>query len=108
MGIKKNVGRKLRDLRESAGLTQEKLAEAINVQINTISKVETGRHFISPELLTKLCKYFEVDESHFFNFNTINRKASDAEKIESIIRKLKIMNSTAIDYLYKIVNAFSE
>lgn len=108
MDIKKKVGRKLRDVRENANLTQEKLAEEIGVQTNTISKVETGRHFISADLLDKLCNYFKVDESYFFNFNFVNYSASDAEKVDTINKKLKTLKSDVLDYIFKTVNAVSE
>lgn len=108
MDIKKKVGRKLRDLRENANLTQEKLAEEIGVQTNTISKVETGRHFISADLLENLSNYFKTDETYFFNFNYTNYSKNDTEKIETIIKKLKMLKPAELEFIYKTVNAISE
>lgn len=108
MDIKKEVGRKLRNLREMADLTQEQLAEEIGVQTNTISKVETGRHFISCEFLTKLCSYFKVDESYFFSFSTPKYNSSDSEKIEVINKKVKTLKPDTLNYIYKTILAVSE
>ncbi len=64
--IRQNVGNIVKQLRMQKGLTQEKLAEFIDVQPQTIRSIEKGRSFLSCKVLTKLSNFFEVDYSFFF------------------------------------------
>jgi transcriptional regulator with XRE-family HTH domain len=50
----------VKELRESAGLTQEQLAELVNTHWGTISRVESGVSCSFP-LLCKLAESFEID-----------------------------------------------
>ena len=47
-GLRRRFGTRLRQLREEAALSQERLAEAAGLDRKTISRVETGVH--SPHL----------------------------------------------------------
>lgn len=48
--IKKNLGKRLKYLRTKENITQEKLAENLGLQPQTITFLETGRVFISCEV----------------------------------------------------------
>ena len=50
----RNIGERVLRFRKSAGLTQEKLAEAIDVGTQHISKIETGRSRLSLECLVSI------------------------------------------------------
>ena len=52
--------KRLKRLRESRKLTQEKLGEMLNVQKAAVSKYETGLVVPSPEVLKKLSAIFGV------------------------------------------------
>lgn len=58
--IKKTFGINLKKLRTSKNLTQEQLAEILNMQMQSITFIETGRTFVSSEILSKLCNYFKI------------------------------------------------
>ena len=59
--IKNNLGIKLKDLRVDKGITQEQLAEFLGLQPHTITKIETGRAFISSNVLAKICNFFQIE-----------------------------------------------
>ena len=40
----KKLGKRIQELRKSRGLTQSKLAELIDVEVVTISRIENGRN----------------------------------------------------------------
>ena len=48
------IGERVCRFRKSAGLTQEKLAEAVDVGIQHISKIETGKSSLSLELIVAI------------------------------------------------------
>ena len=64
--LKKNIGKKLRFLRLEKGLSQEKLAECVNMSREHISCIERGKNLPTVETLYNLSQYFEIDIKHFF------------------------------------------
>ena len=50
----KVFGKRIKELRERKKLTQEKLAEKVGLDLQTISRIETGYYFTSFENLEKL------------------------------------------------------
>lgn len=69
MGIRKlrnNIGRKIKSLRIERGLSQEKLAEYVDMSREHISCIERGKNLTSIETLYYLAKFFEVDIKDFF------------------------------------------
>ncbi len=70
MGIRKlknTIGRKVKYLRIENNLTQEKLAEKINMSREHISCIERGKNLASTETLYYLAKFFNVDIKYFFD-----------------------------------------
>ena len=55
-----NFGERLRNLRMQAGLSQEKLGNALGITKRTIIKYETGVCLPATELLPKISKFFGV------------------------------------------------
>lgn len=69
MGIRKlrnEIGRKVKKLRLENNLSQEKLAEYINMSREHISCIERGKHLVTIETLYNLADYFKVDIKYFF------------------------------------------
>ena len=69
MGIRKlknNIGKKVKSLRLEKGLSQEKLAEYVNMSREHISCIERGKNLASTETLYYLAQYFEIDIKDFF------------------------------------------
>ena len=108
MDLKSQIGQKLKALRLSANLSQEKLAEHLDVHIQAIGKVETGKIFISEKVLQRACKFFNVKAKYFFDFEDTKLSASDEERIADITDKLKKSKTAFIKQIYKIVNALFE
>ena len=75
-----HLGRKLRMRRLSLGLTQTKVAEAINVTFQQIQKYEKGTNGVSSNRLMQLSNYLKVPITYFFedfkNFND-NKNSQD-------------------------------
>ena len=45
MELKKNIGKRIKELRKKRGLSQERLAELVNIEQNSLSYIETGACF---------------------------------------------------------------
>ncbi len=57
-GVK--IGKRIRELRERAGMTQQQLAEAVAVTSVHLSNVETGNALPGVEVVIRLADYFGV------------------------------------------------
>ena len=62
----KHLGSKLRMRRLSLGLTQTKVAQAINVTFQQIQKYEKGTNGVSSIRLLQLSNYLKVPINYFF------------------------------------------
>lgn len=58
---------KLKELRKSANLKQQELAEILNLDASSISKYETGKATPSPDILLKIANYFHVTTDYLLN-----------------------------------------
>ena len=83
---------KLRELRKSRNISQEKLANDIYVSRSAVAKWEQGRGVPSKESLELICKYFEIDENELLDkketielCNKLHDKINRKEKIQNIL-----------------------
>ena len=53
---------RVKDLRKSIGLTQEKFGERVGVKKNTISQIESGVNGVTDQLRLSVCREFNVNE----------------------------------------------
>lgn len=63
---KSEIGKLIRSIRKGKEITMVELTKNIGVTQSTLSKIETGRHEISIELLSKVCKELNISLSQFF------------------------------------------
>lgn len=57
------IGKQIRAFREKKGFSQDELAEIMEVNRTTISKVETGKFAITIDYLVKFAWYLDFDIS---------------------------------------------
>ncbi len=60
MEIKKDFGEKVKRLRQKRKLTQEQLAEKIDISPRNLSKIEVGNCFVKAETLEKLLVALDI------------------------------------------------
>ena len=94
------LGENVKKYRKLRGLTQEKLAEALGMEIKSLSLIETGNNFVSSKTLLKLTNILKVSPSDLIAYpdsNNSEQMYKDAVKALEIIKnnpaKLKIFNS---------------
>jgi transcriptional regulator with XRE-family HTH domain len=96
MDNKKKLGKRIQELRKKKGYTQEKVAELISMEQNTISVIESGRNFPTLATLEKIANVLDVELSDFFIYDYLDDidvlKVRTQTKINSMdenqIRKL--------------------
>ncbi len=62
---KKEIGRRIKELRLARDLKQQDLAELLSLSRSSISNVENGTRGLSLESLQKVCEVFNLDISYF-------------------------------------------
>lgn len=104
-----NIGNTISELRKKNHLTQEELAEKLNVARQTISKWECNETSPSLEDASKLAKIFKVSLDELTgNKNVLEEKVSNVERLAGIIIKiLKIIGVLIIIYfIFLVVGIF--
>ncbi len=56
----KAIGSRIREVRKSKNMTQEKLSEAINVGYKHLSNIECGNGGVSIEVLASICSVLDI------------------------------------------------
>jgi len=68
--LKIQFGKRLKDLRKQAGLTQEQLAEKVNITVESISNIERGIYSPKFSNLEKISEILEVEVKDLFDFHS--------------------------------------
>ncbi len=55
---------RIKELREENGLTQQAVAEFLNVKQNTYSQYENGKRQLSIDMLIKLANFYKVSTDY--------------------------------------------
>jgi antitoxin HigA-1 len=79
----------LKEFLEPLGLTQVKLAKAINIPQNRVNELIRGKRGISPETALLLAEYFENSAEFWMNLQT----AYDLTRVRAELRKQPIAAS---------------
>ena len=66
-----NIGKRVKQLREERGLTQEELSFGANIHRTQISRIENGENNLSMSSIIRLVDYFQIEFPDFFNFKNI-------------------------------------
>lgn len=61
------IGSRLKQARIKSGLTQEDLAEKLNVSIAFLSRIECGKYKINLKRLNQICVFLGIDESYILS-----------------------------------------
>ena len=102
--VKKLFGKRLKELRKTKNLTQEKLSEYIFMDPQHYCKMENGNHFPSLKNIIKLAEILDVDIKEFFTFqDTENNKL-----IRNLNYNMKILTNDELKFIDKTINSLLE
>jgi len=99
------LGKRIKELRKSKNMTQEKLSELVGFEPNHITKIEAGKHFPQPEKLESIARIFGVQVKDLFDYE---HKVSNQTLKEKIIEWLEDAQTAEIEYIYKTTNNLEE
>ena len=100
--IKILLGKRIKELRRQKGLSQQQLAEKIDIDQRSLSYIECGGAFPSKCLL-KLSNALGVELTELFNFNHFELTVENMK--EYIKKNIEIMNDASVIMVYKFMKS---
>lgn len=97
-----NLANNLKRIRKEHNLSQEDLAEALNVSRQSVSKWEGGSAYPEMDKVIQICKMFNLNVDELLNqdIKEVNNKKSGKNNINKYIDDF-------LDYFTKVINLFS-
>lgn len=96
------MGLRIADRRKELHLTQEQLAESIDVSLQTISCIELGKKAVRPENLAKLCKSLNITSDY------ILYGKRNTEQMNKLIDKLSSLGKEEYNLVSDLVFHFDK
>ena len=98
---KKILGKQLKQLRISRGISQEKLSELVYLSPRQMSIIETGNSYPSLDTFIRIAEVLQFDINEFFN---IRIKEKDELRL-CIIELIKATDRKHLNLIKDIINA---
>jgi transcriptional regulator with XRE-family HTH domain len=102
---KKDVGARVRELRQSRDLSQGKLAAALGIPATNVSAIERGVRGLSIQQLAKLAKALDVPPGEILNGHSQARLQS-ASRLPRRFERIRGLPRTKRRVLFEIIDAF--
>ena len=103
MNIKKDFGKRIKELRNKKGITQYQLAEMVGIDPKHMSHIETGRSFPKADLIEKFANALEIEYPELFN----TQHLEDREIIfKKLINYLKNASDSELQVIYKLISGY--
>lgn len=106
MNVKKELGLKIKRIRQKEGLTQEQFAEKIGIATRTLAGIEIGESFVSAQTIERISKYSGILVEDFFISSHLRPVEDLVCDIYKYIDSAKD-NREKIENIYKVVKALS-
>lgn len=101
----KQLGKRIQELRKIRNLTQSQLAELIDVEVVTVSRIENGSRFPQKENLENIAKALNVEIKDLFDFEHHKTKS---ELNKDIQKMLKSANQEDLKYVQRLLTFYFE
>lgn len=99
------IGERLKKARTDKKLTQEKLAEKLDVSIAFLSRIERGSSHISLKRLSQICDILGISEGSILNGSSNNSSTYLSSEFDNLIRNSSPEKQKLI---YKVAKVIAE
>lgn len=107
MNIKRELGEKIKRIRKSRGLTQEELAEMIDISSRNLSNIEVGANFPKSETLEKILKALNISTQDLFENDYLRESDELLADIGEYLNRVKD-DRAKLEKIYKMMKFFVE
>lgn len=101
---KKLIGKRVKHRREVSGLSQEQLAEKMNLSTNHISSMECGKSLLTTKRLLELCDILGGTPDYYL----VGEIAPEADDITALVKRLSPDEQKMLCHLLNAYLANSE
>jgi len=98
--VSDQVGRRIREFRHQAGLSQEALAFNSGIHVSFLSEIERGLKKPSIESLEKLLSALDIGFQEFFDIGV--RTLKDRTALEKLILELRGRSDQEVELIHNI------
>ena len=105
--IKKELGRRIRELRKTRGWSQEKLGERADLHPTYIGGIERGERNVAFENIVHIASAFGLSLSQFFDYQKGGHSGRDVLKAD-LISSLQKRGESELRLVLAILQAFDE
>ena len=98
------IGERLKKARTDKGLTQEKLAEKLDVSIAFLSRIERGSSHISLKRLSQICDILGISEGSILNGSSNNSNTYLSSEFNTLLKNTTPEKQKLIYKIAKIID----
>lgn len=106
----KGIGRRIQKLRKEKGMTQEHVAEVLDMSVNYLSNIETGRDICSTVLLLGIANILNASIDYILgdnlNYNKMNHTTGEQHAL--LIHEVGAMTEDECTHLLKYISLMKE
>ncbi len=99
------LGKRIRELRKRAGLTQEQLAEQLGIDQKHMSRIELGKSYPSLDRLTKIAETVGTPLPDLFKFGHLSDEGDLHKQAADMLQQL---DQKDLKKVHRILEAFLE
>lgn len=101
--LSKQVGKRIRQIRELKGIKQCDLAEELNMEPSNLTRIENGYQFPKEKNLVKIAKALKVEVKDIFEFQDEMKKDQIARKI---VEMFDVLSENEMIFLYNFIKLY--
>ena len=104
LDIKKQLGLRIKQIRQQHGYSQEQFAERLGIAPRTLCGIELGKNFFTADTLEKILEVLEITPQDLFKINHLQPQEDLVDEIISFVKNIK--DREKIEIIYKIIKSF--
>lgn len=106
--LAKQIGEKIRANRKMNGMTQGALAEMVGLEIETVSRMETGKRLPTIEKLLEISDVFRIPIANFFeNIQTTQRQSASDLYPQKIAAALQNIPESGQAFVLEVAQSYA-
>lgn len=90
------IGQKIRKVRKAHGLSQEELAEKVNISTTHMSHIETGNTKLSLPVFVEIAAALEVRTDDLLDASTTTTISTAMDEIASILERCSVQEAKVL------------
>ena len=99
------LGARIKEIRKRSGLTQDELAERIDVEAKYLSRIEVGKRYPSLEVLEHIADALQVEMKELFDYS---HHDSEATTPEGLAKAVEGANREEMKLIFKLIRAIRQ